>query len=450
MVIVASRLRRHAPAFTRRDEQFWFDNMASIADGRLDRDAFPGMHQHDSRCFVDATMASAHVNLRQLLMLYDVVFLSPPLAHLQEKFLTSQGLNRQDLLACVASGRLKLVMTQPEERLDLTLLEEIAEVGDETILGRRTTGGLLLASVVDAAQDYRLSDERFFSPIKDLSEAIAPLLLLDPDDAIRSMLWPLMARREGLLRLLDKGSKGGPAVSLAQLLAKRLNALQNVDLQLETMVLSERVHVAHALGATAFPAIDEPEGFQTLMAAIGAELNFYQSFNRRIAASWAGDQQRRMNGVTIAPPIPLFEFDASVPIGEFLSESSWCSTKKAGRALFTRLAEMPVDSRQAEIDRLKSEMRAKGRWHSSKLISFDNADTAIAISSMFFSFLYPPIAGLKNLALPLVEAMRRAPKVDAAINRLTEDRLALFGGNQDLEFLSRVDRVASFTTKRVH
>ncbi|USI75367.1 hypothetical protein [Sphingopyxis sp. USTB-05] len=447
MFVIASRHRPHAPSFVRQDEAFWFDNLDAVAQGVFGRDDFPGMRDQASRCYVDATSGS-HINLRQLLMLYDVVFLSPPLAHEQQPFLDDQALTRDDLLDMVGAGRLRLVMNQPEERIDLNLLAAANERSEQAIIGRRMSAAMLLASVVDTAKDYRLADQSFFAPIKALATALAPLLTLEPADTLQSLLWPLAARREGLLRLLDRGSKGAPAMTVASTLASRLQALHSVDLSLETSVLSERVHIAHALGATVMPATDEPEGYQTLMAGIGEELNFYAGFNRRIAASWADNQERRARGATIVPPIAMFEFDITIPIAELLADTALGSTRGAGRALVTRLADLPDELRDQEIERLKARLRGKGRWHPKKLISFDNADTGLAIASLFGSFVYPPLAGIGNMVAPLIESLRRQPGIDQALVRLREDTQAIFGGNQDIAFLSRIDRVASFKTTR--
>ncbi len=92
------------------------------------------------------------------------------------------------------------------------------------------------------------------------------------------------------------------------------------------------------------------------------------------------------------------------------------------------------------------------RRHSSKhnsLISFDNFDTAISIAGLIKGFPYPPIAGLKTIVQQLRELARRNKLIDKLVQVLEADTFRTFGKNQDLDFLSRISRVATFKKTRV-
>lgn len=448
LFVIASNMRPYAPKFVRRDEAFWFENLAAIAEGDIKREGFPGMKGNETRCYVDVSFGE-HINLRQLLMLYDKVFLSLPLAENHAAFLVHQGLTDEDLLAVASSGRLQFVMTQPEERLNLRLLYAIEERAPQAVLGRRTTAALLLSSVVNAASDYKLASPGHSYVLKAVSEGLAPIWSLSASDLLRLLLWPLQARRQALNGLMDRGSKGSPAIGLSQILAGIIKCRHGKDLALETMFLSERVHIGHALNATVFPSLNEPEGWRALMAAMGEELNFFQSFNTRIAASWIGNQKRRAAREVVLPPISMFEFDSAIPIAEFLNDTSWSSTRQAGHGLFTRLSNLPADLRSEEIEKLKTRFRDKGRWHPRQLISFDTVDTGLGLASLFGFFVYPPLSGLAKLASPVLERLRQDARIDAFLADITADMQSLIGDNQDLEFIAQIDRVASFTSNYV-
>jgi hypothetical protein len=448
MRIRAPRARPTAPAFVRADDQFWFENLNAAATGVLSPDRFPGLEPGAFRCFADFTVGR-HLNLRQSLLLYDQIYCSLPLAEEHNAFLAHQGLTEDDLLTLVVAGRLKIVSTQPEERLRLPFLEAVAERRPDAIMGRRAAALLLLADVAQTADRYRLRDPVHYPALRELSEAIAPSLGLTPPSLLRGLLWPLNARRRSLQGLLEEGSKRGPALHLAEILAEAAPAENEVGVRLTAMGLSERTHLAHAMNATVLGALGEPPGCVALMAALGHELNFYRSFNTAIASAWAANERRKANGVTILPPIPVFDFQARVPITEFLAEASLASTRAQGRALMARLAELPEDARGVEIDALADQLRTAGRRRDGAVMTFDNLDTAVAVASILMAFVYPPLAGLWKGGQVVLDRLRRVPAIDKMVQAMAEDTVATFGSNQDLPFLSKVQRVAQLKQPRV-
>lgn len=198
MFVWASRLRPHAPTYVTQDEAFWFDNIGEISSNRFPIERFPGMQDNVFRCYFDLTLGEEHINLRQALLLYDEIWCSPPLAHSLGPFLESQGLTKDDLLAMVDAGRLRFVTTQPEERLDIPFLEAVFEHSAEAILGRRTTAALLVADIGQTAELSLLNDPSLFPVLGQLAREFAPKIGVEPNDLLRSFLWPLMGRRSGL------------------------------------------------------------------------------------------------------------------------------------------------------------------------------------------------------------------------------------------------------------
>jgi hypothetical protein len=115
LFVGASRVRPAAPPFVRADEGFWFSNIDRIFAGNVTVDEIPGIEEGQIRCFLDATIGE-HVNLRQLLMLYDTIYISPPLREGHDAFLRQQALSENDLLKLIERGRVKIISTQAEER----------------------------------------------------------------------------------------------------------------------------------------------------------------------------------------------------------------------------------------------------------------------------------------------------------------------------------------------
>jgi hypothetical protein len=445
--IRATRRRPGLPEFSRRDEAFWFDNLDNIFSGGIPVDAFPGVQQNSSQCFLDLTVGE-HINLRQTLLLYDTVYISPPLLEGHAAFLGKQALSEEDLLHLIEVDRLKIVSTQAEERLNLSFLEAAAERNPTAILGRRTTAALLIADLVQTADEYQLAKPALVRSIGELAKLIGDQSKLSVRDAMHFLMWPIEARREALLPLLERGSKGIPTIGLGPFIARRFKEKTGKDIELEALVVSERVHIGHALNATVFPSRNEPSGFPALMNVIGDLLNFYRSLNTRIAASWIGNETRKAKRELAMPAFPLFEFEPGVPIREFLDEFCLPSTRNSGRALFGRLMELSGEEREHEVQRLEREMRAR-LGASDSFICFENFDTLIAIAGLLFGFPYPPVAGLRDIGTQLIEMARKNPSIDRIVSHMEAELFGKVGQNQEIDFLSRVSRVASFKKDRI-
>ena len=449
LFVWASRLRPLAPRYVTHDESFWFENIEDISLNRFPLKQFPGMQQQDAfRCYLDLTVGEAHINLRQALLFYDEIWCSLPLAESHEDFFRAQALSEDDLVAMVDAGRLKFLTTQPEERLQIRFLERVYEHNHEAILGRRTTAALLVADVASVAESSLLNDSGIFAAMGVLTDELSSVLRVKKEDLLRSFLWPMASRRGSLHGLLDSGSKGGPALDLAKAVAALVKTRTGVDIELEALVLSEAVHLGHALEGTILGPLEEPNSYHLLREIIGRHLNFHKYFNQESVGVWAKNETRRIAGSRILPAIPMFEFDPKIPIGEFLADTSLGSTREKGRCLYARLAALPRDSLQEEIDVLESKLRTIIRRKTGTMVDLDTLDASVATGSIFLDFVFPPLTSLCRLSGSVIQRLRKKKKVDDMVMSL-EDSLVRFGHSQELDFLSRVNRVATFRRERV-
>jgi sulfur relay (sulfurtransferase) DsrF/TusC family protein len=182
--IRATRLRPQIPKFARQDEVFWFENIDKIYAGTLPVEKFPGIVQEQSQCFLDVTVGD-HINLRQALMLYDTVYCSLPLAENHDAFLQKQAITEDDLLFLIEKGRLKIVSTQAEERLKIPFLEAASERHPKAIIGRRTAAALLVADIVQTADEYRLARPDLYPAIGELAKVLSVACKVPADELLR-------------------------------------------------------------------------------------------------------------------------------------------------------------------------------------------------------------------------------------------------------------------------
>jgi hypothetical protein len=448
LAIRATRRRPYLADYARRDESFWFENIDAIYEGRFLPAAIPGVFQDQSQCFTDLTVGE-HINLRQALLLYDTVYISPPLLEGFEPFLQKQQISENELLSLIELGRVKIVMTQAEERLNLPFLEAASERNPTAIIGRRATAALLIADIVQTSDEYRLAKPDARYGVAELAKFFSTAANIPVEEVQRLLMWPVEARRAALQPLLDRGSKGIAPVSLAPFLARNIKRATEKDVELLALVGSERVHIGHALNATVFPNLYEPGGVSILMNAMAEGLNFFRSFNTRIAASWAANEDRRYAGKAIMPAIPLFEFEPGVPMKEFLDSVRFSSTRNQGNALFGRLAEMPDEQRAVEVIKLEADLRKRFKTRDT-VLSFESlADTGASIGGILLPFTYWPVAGLRAIGVQLKDAARNIPVMDRLIADIERDLFSAVGRNQEIDFLSRINRVATLKKKRI-
>lgn len=445
MSIWASRLRPKSPSYVVDDERFWFDNIGEIAANRFGLNQFPGIVDGMYRCYFDFSLGeSDYLNLRHALLLYDEVWCSLPLREYQESFLARQRITKDDLLEIVEGGRLKFVTTQPEERLDCRLLESIHERDNCAILGRRTTAALLVADTVRSCEQSFLSNPDFIPLISVASEILAERLSVSRTGLLEVMLWPLVSLRGGLSGLLHIGSKGGPCISLAEAVSRLVHEEKKIDVQFEAMIVGEPVHLGHSLDATVFGPLDEHPAQLNMKAFLGHLLNLYRCFNEKLGPAWTKNERRRVAGERILPPLPLFNFDPAIPIREFLDDTALSSTRAGGRSLYERLASLPAHERAAEIKKLDAELRRLGCKQTGFSISLDTFDT---LTSMALG-----IGGVEKIFRYGKLAMEHARRKSAGIDQLMAQLSRAIGRNetsQELHFLSRVQRVASFRKERI-
>ncbi len=446
LTVGASRLRPAMPDHLRVDEEYWFNHLDAICAGQISVEDMPGIYEGDARCFVDATIGE-HINFRQLLAYYDTIYLSPPLKQGHHAFLQHQALSQTDLLDLITSGRLKILLTQAEERLDIRFLTAAAERSPTSLIGRRTAAAMLIADVVHTANRYRLNDQSHYAELGLFSRAIADQSGIPADQVLQFILWPVTARRGAILALLERGTKGILNIGLGPFIATLIKTASGKDLDFEALTMSEKVHIAHAIGATCFPMREEGSGFHLLANLMGDALNFFRSFNFQSAESWRQNAERQRQGKVLLPPLSILEFDAEVPIREVLDATESQVMRNRGRALFSRLADMTDEQRDEEIRELSALLRRFGK--PSGIMSLDNVDTGIAAVATLAGLSYPPLAGLFHIGAQGLAFAKRYPAVDRFLETVAAD---LFRGDprkRELDFLSRINRVATLKATKV-
>jgi hypothetical protein len=444
--IKSARRRSNVPPFVQEDEAYWFDNVEAIFGGGISPGRVLDVESLGMSCYVDATVFP-QIDVRQALICYDTVFMSPPLIDGGgQSFWLRQGLKRDDFIELAGAGKVRFVLRQPEERTDLAFLTAVYNANPAAIIGRRKASALLAADLVQTADEYRFNMDGIQSHIPELAQRLASELQVPEAEIIQLLLWPNSARRSCLLPLMTNGLMSLGAFGQGKLLGDQLQRVTGRDVRLEALATSDGVHIAHTLNATLIPPLEEMEGWIVPRRMVGDRLNFYRSFNTRITAAWADNERRREEKVRLLPPIPIFEFDRHAKVRDLIRTTSYQSTRRKGRALLARLSELPVEERQAEIDRLSGELYELGTRKEKRMMYLDTADNVKEVGAHLMELTLFPVRSVWNLVQAVLRVGRRIPALDNFMDDLQEDLTPLHQSNSDLDFLSKIERVAQLRT----
>jgi hypothetical protein len=440
--IRSSRSRPKSPQFVQEDEAFWFDHVDNIFEGNVHSSNILDFQDAGMACYVDAS-AFRQIDLRQALICYDTIFLSPPLAEPGiRSFWETQAVSRDGVLELVAAGRLRFVLRQPEERTDPDFLAAAYQIDPAAIIGRRKAAALVAADLIQTADEYRFNQEDIVPHISELARLLSPVMQAPEAEVIQLLLWPNSARRSCLLPLTSNGLMSLGSFGPGRLLGEQLQRITGRDVQLEALVTTDGVHIAHTLNATLIPPLEDMEGWLWPRRAIGDRLNFYRSFNKRIAATWAASERRREEGVRVLPPIPLFEFTRHARLADLIAVTSHSSTRRKGRGLVSRLSDLPEEERQVEMDRLSQELFEHGARKERRHLVFDTLDNAKEVGLAFADVTLFPVRSAWGLVKIILAAGRKIPAIDNFIDDLERDLVPRRFQNDDIDFLSKIERVA--------
>lgn len=445
--IQATKLRPKVSRFMRNDEAFWFDNIEGIYGGAFTFRSISGTENIGSACFIDFSFGGEQLNIRQALLYYDTIIITPPIAETNESW-TNQRLSDEACLQLVAAGRLKFILSQSEDRGDTRLLEAAYEIDPASVIGRRTAAAIVLSDLVRTSQEYRLNRPDLLPMVNEMSKAISGAVGWKVEQLSQFLLWPLSAVRKSLHPLLTNGALGVSAFGQDEILAENYRTQTGKDLRLEMSGPGFQTHLAHALNATVIPYVGQPESWIWIYRTIGDRLNFYRSFNTRIAAAWAANERRKEEKRIVVPPLPLFEFDADIEIKEFIEATSLGSARRKGRALLTRLADLPIEEREDEVARLATQAR-RLRGREAGLFSLESLEDAGPITDLVAGTSAPPFFAMRNLIRRIIQLRDRSASFDRIMDAVERELNPLARKNEDLDFLSKVDRVAQLKRQRI-
>lgn len=425
--------------YLERDESLWFDNIEGIYDGNFNKDNLYFYDEQKTSCYVNFSVFS-NVNIRNHLLLYDTILCTMPLKDKMSFFLTNQKLSRKDLLYLVDKGRLKVINTQPEQRLDHDLLNEVYNIDNSAIISRRAISALCAIDLVSINKSYILNDldiQKIIFKLSDLTSVSEYI----PFEMIRKFLfWPLSALRKSFTLLNASGTKRISNYGVNENLEDYFRKSdKEKKLEFEFTVNSESIHIAHALNATYFPFFSDDNKYTDHPCALvmGNMLNFYKNMSFETA-------KECFKNLTIEEKNPslelinIFEINDYISIEDFERNVSNSVTRKGVNSLFGELVYMGNQAREERIYSYNESVNKIIDKRYKKLL----LDLGVDLAGINIPF----IGTLINILNLLTKWTKNESPLMKEWLEVLDDKLVLHqqgSKKRNIQLLSRINRVVS-------
>ncbi|WP_299268514.1 hypothetical protein [uncultured Psychrosphaera sp.] len=424
--------------FLVRDERLWYDNVDGIYDGSFKKSDLYFLDQTKTSCLVNFSKFQ-NSNIRNHLLLYDVVYCVLPFSSDMTEFLKTQKITRNEILDLVKRGRLKIINMQPEVRLDYGFINEAYSENPSSVVSRRALAALAAIDLVELNESYIFSDPELNKYIYPLLKEISELTQTSVETISNYLLWPKHALRTSLDTLNQSGPMGIARYGVNKPIIDSWPKTKDKEkYEFEFVVNSDQIHLAHALDATYFPFYIDGDKYTDHPYALmmGGLLNFYKSASyEALSQTFDVKEMKRINNPSLSL-ISTFDINDYIPIDSFEEEISSSVVRKGMNSLFSELCMLDDSKRNERISEYNTEVNKALRSKNVSKHALDLGEDAIGMVVPFLA------TGKKLISKGTQAAMKKFPVIQS-ISEFVEDK-ALERSEQAryISLLSRVNRVA--------
>ena len=427
-----------------REERLWFDNLEGIYSGEFTKSDLYFCEPEKTSCFVNLNLFQ-NANLRNHLLLYDVIYCLIPLAEDMGSLLEQQKITKDEILQLVQNGRLKIVNLQPEHRIDYGFFNEVFQTNNNSIISRLGVSALCATNLVEMNKAYVFSAPELREHLLPMISAISEVTKKPFKKLADFMLWPQFALRSSFETLSRSGPMAISRYGVNNLTEGLFPQADQKAMEFEFTVNSSPIHIAHALDATYFPFFTDKNKYTDHPYALvmGQFLNFFQS------TTFERLDQRVQNEVTMWPPnlsmrlIDTFEINDYISISDFEQDIASAVTRKGMQTLFSELNELEDDERTARINTYNTELKKALKTKGYRSHGLDLANYGVDAALNLLDFFVPLLGTAKKGAFwGAKKAKEKIPAVQAFSEIVEEKLQSSDPKKRNVSLLSRVNRVA--------
>lgn len=333
--------------FTLTEADTWFNQIDDIYIGKMTRNDMAFFRENSSKCFLDCSVFG-NINLRRVLLLYDTVYLAPPINSHFDRFMDDQNIVLNELVELIDMGKLVLLLPNQETRYNNKLLLESYNVNPNSIVGRRGVNTLLTSYFVETKNQYVERIPQINEVVSDLYMRGAKDNDCDLQNIAQLLAWPITAAASSF-KLTTSSPMSVAAFGINDVIYSYFkNADVKKSLEFEFTINSLSAHISTALQATYFPVIHQDKSNLYSNSTITNIMGDYLKMFWYNAESL--DNLKLLNHQNETNFIKLFECNESISILKVARLADDYKTPDRFRAILSNFEKMDEHERKRKIN----------------------------------------------------------------------------------------------------
>jgi hypothetical protein len=424
------------------DDEHWHSQLGPAAKGEIAPSTVIPHREGARSIFIPSHALEALPDIRNYLLTYENVILEISLADRHTEAVARHSITDNDIATAAERGRLHLLVTQPEERLPLRLLEVVQERSPGSIIGRRASSVYAMAVLRRRMDDFCQRWPNWRNEARPLAAALQPLLGVDQAVAERILLEPVATYHDALGRLVGRDLKALPTYIGEDAWSVVKSGLKGSDdLAFEFLVANTQMAMANVFGAEL--AVSDKQRFLHLPCSMLGIIHAASGAPMSSAATQTDFDPKQSPSIFINPATPIFDFSQIHPISRLLDLVAPGDAMIA-KSILDDLAALPDEAREARIVEMVDILAAFGAKPSDVVIGdgmiSQYARIIVQVIGPFMPFL-GGFLGAAQLADDVAGWFSTAGKIKALGEDVAQSR-------RQIELLRRMRPVAWLSQRR--
>jgi len=431
--------------YERRDESLWFDKIDSIFESTFVKKDLYFFDEKEYSCYVDYS-SFPNIDLRNHLFLYQTIFITPPYEKSIEQWLKESKIDKKEFLDLVDKRRIKVILTQPLSRYDITFINDVYNVSPDSVITRRALSCLQQIDLVEKSKNYIFKDVDTLGDIKSFTVAIEEKLGYNSRQLYNTIIWPIKALRNSFEVLNQSGLISTSVYGVNKIFQKNTSEYPNVDLDFEYTVNSPAIHLAHSLNATYFP-FRAKDGYsdEYYASTMGKVLNFYKYATPHTVKSFVELDENIQSGIQTIDLIDMVEINEFISITELEDILSKDFIFPKSKNLIESLANLTEEERKIKVAYYNEEVSrlSKKRGKSDKTIDLTSNILLDAIGGATGLIGLGTAFSLSKLGLKTLAKEKSVKKISESITKSLNHNT----DNQNIHYLNKISSVVKLKRK---
>lgn len=436
-----SNIVRNKPKYIQRDESIWYDNINSIYEGNYRKNSLFFLNENEYACYIDFSVFP-NIDLRYCILLYQRIFLSPPITKNMGDWFKQLSIKKSDFLELVLRDRITLILVQDNSRYDRKFLDEVYALKPNAIVSRRAVACLQQCDIVETADNYLFGDGISIKELKFISEVVAKKSKMDASILFKTLTWPITAKRESFDVLQLGGILSASVYGVNKIIDNPPNVNISESSEFMLNVFSYAAHLSNSLNATYFP-VKGQNGFTdaTYTETMGTLLNFYKGATVNSLKNFVDGEQQLIKGNTLIKPIELVKINDYIPILELEDVLNKEIVYPNSKRLLETLAGLNPEEQKQKVEVYNTEVQKflKVQRKTGVIVDLTAQTLNLAVGVASGLPTGPMMFVLKLLGKKPLRSLNPVrglmEKIELALNQDEEDI-------KNIHYLSRINRVA--------